>query len=195
MTGGPICREILIVSSSQQAAEQLVSSLPQGLSSRTQIISSGAELRRHAADAEGSVAVIVAPLQDENALNLARDLAGRWPLGLLLLVRRERFDQTAPAAAAFGVPALSLPVSRGTLETALRFTAAAAVRLTGFARQRDTMRSKVEDLRLVGRAKSLLMEHLGMTEPEAHRYIEKQAMDRSRKRRDIAEKIIRTYGE
>ena len=39
----------------------------------------------------------------------------------------------------------------------------------------------------------LLIEQLKMTEPEAHRYIEKQAMDRCVTRRKIAENIILTY--
>ena len=39
----------------------------------------------------------------------------------------------------------------------------------------------------------ILIERLKMSEAEAHRYIEKQAMDTCTKRRIIAEKIIRTY--
>ena len=40
----------------------------------------------------------------------------------------------------------------------------------------------------------LLMQNMNMTEPEAHRYIEKEAMDRSMKRIAIAEEIIRRMG-
>ena len=51
----------------------------------------------------------------------------------------------------------------------------------------------MEEIRLVNRAKLLLMEHLKMSEAEAHRHIEKAAMDACVKRRNIAEQIIRTY--
>ncbi len=51
----------------------------------------------------------------------------------------------------------------------------------------------MEDVRLVGRAKCILMTHMHMREPEAHRYIEKQAMDRRTTRRAIAEGILKTY--
>ena len=37
------------------------------------------------------------------------------------------------------------------------------------------------------------MTHMHMREPEAHRYIEKQAMDRRTTRRAIAEGILKTY--
>ena len=44
----------------------------------------------------------------------------------------------------------------------------------------------MEDLKIINRAKLLLVQQLKMTEAEAHRYIEKQAMDTCRKRRVIA---------
>ena len=43
------------------------------------------------------------------------------------------------------------------------------------------------------RAKWLLIEELKMTEQEAHRYIEKQAMDRCVTRRAVAEQILSIY--
>ena len=43
------------------------------------------------------------------------------------------------------------------------------------------------EIRLVNRAKWVLIEQLRMTEQEAHRYIEKQAMDRCVTRRAVAE--------
>ena len=51
----------------------------------------------------------------------------------------------------------------------------------------------MEDIRLVNRAKLLLIEQLKMSESEAHRYIEKRAMDTCVKRRKVAEDIIKTY--
>ena len=56
-----------------------------------------------------------------------------------------------------------------------------------------TVEEKVEDLRLVNRAKRLLIECLHMTEPDAHRYIIRQVMEERASKREIAESIIRTY--
>ena len=47
-------------------------------------------------------------------------------------------------------------------------------------------------IRLVNRAKCLLIERKAMTEQEAHRWIEKQAMDRCVSRKVIAEQILQT---
>ena len=48
----------------------------------------------------------------------------------------------------------------------------------------------LEETKLVGRAKIILMEKMRITEPEAHRYIEKEAMDSRRTRKEVAESII-----
>ena len=57
--------------------------------------------------------------------------------------------------------------------------------------QTDQLRSQLQDLKRIQKAKGLLMRQLGMTEQDAHRWIEKAAMDRCVKKREIAETIIR----
>ena len=52
-----------------------------------------------------------------------------------------------------------------------------------------------DDALLIDRAKQLLMSCLGMSEAQAHRYIEKCAMDGCVKRREIAVRIILTYDD
>lgn len=59
--------------------------------------------------------------------------------------------------------------------------------------QTDQLRSQLQDLKRIQKAKGLLMRQLGMTEQDAHRWIEKAAMDRCVKKREIAETIIRMY--
>ena len=51
----------------------------------------------------------------------------------------------------------------------------------------------MEEIKLIGRAKLLLITKLSFTEEEAHKYIEKQAMDRCVKKSVIAYDIIKTY--
>lgn len=45
----------------------------------------------------------------------------------------------------------------------------------------------------VERAKQLLMKRRGMTEPEAHRYLQQQAMDRRMPKAEFALSILRDY--
>lgn len=50
-----------------------------------------------------------------------------------------------------------------------------------------------EEKRVLLRAKKLLMDTLKLTEPEAHRYIEKRAMDLRVKKLEIAKGILKVY--
>ena len=52
----------------------------------------------------------------------------------------------------------------------------------------------MEEIRLINRAKMLLMQNLSMTEENAHKYIEKEAMNRCVKKILIAEEVIKSYG-
>lgn len=49
------------------------------------------------------------------------------------------------------------------------------------------------EIRIVNRAKWLLISELKMDEQGAHHYIEKQAMDRCISKRIVSEEIIKTY--
>lgn len=52
---------------------------------------------------------------------------------------------------------------------------------------------KIEDLKDIGRAKSyLLKEHYFADEPEAHRHIQKRAMDEQRTMGTVAREILQT---
>ena len=59
--------------------------------------------------------------------------------------------------------------------------------------EKAELSAKIEELRIISRAKGVLIDQLRMSEAEAHRYIEKQAMDRCISRRAVAEKILSAY--
>lgn len=72
---------------------------------------------------------------------------------------------------------------------------ATAERLRTLRDKTSSLQQRLDDSRIVARAKLLLISRLGMSEGDAHRYIEKTAMDSCLPRRDVAEGIIRTYEE
>lgn len=59
----------------------------------------------------------------------------------------------------------------------------------------EDVRLLVEEIRLMNRAKLILIKKRGMTEADAHRFIIKTAMDRCVKKRAVAEEIIRYHEE
>ena len=71
--------------------------------------------------------------------------------------------------------------------------AAARERLRRLESKATSIEEKMEEIRLVNRAKWLLIENQKMTEQEAHHHIEKQAMNRCCSKKEIALGIIKTY--
>ena len=88
---------------------------------------------------------------------------------------------------------LSKPMSTQLFTQSLRLLCGIRERLRGLEKKNATIEEKMEEIRLVNRAKWLLIGELNMTEQEAHRYIEKQAMDRCVTKRAVAEQILSTY--
>lgn len=63
----------------------------------------------------------------------------------------------------------------------------------GLQSENERLKVKISEIRLIDRAKCILIEYLNMSEPQAHRYIEKQAMDLRVTKKEIAENILKTY--
>ena len=63
----------------------------------------------------------------------------------------------------------------------------------GLQSENERLKVKISEIRLIDRAKCILIQYLNMSEPQAHRYIEKQAMDLRVTKKEIAENILKTY--
>lgn len=172
---------VLLVSTTETAAAQLRPLLDAAGCRRTVTARTGGDARRRAAAENFALILIDAPLPDGTGAALARQLAGRTTGQVLLLTA--------------GPPPQGLEEAgvRAQLAAALGAVSAAQRRIRALEEENRLLKGRMEDVRLVGRAKCILMTHMHMREPEAHRYIEKQAMDRRTTRRAIAEGILKTY--
>lgn len=151
------------------------------------------EARRRLLEQEFDIVLINAPLPDDFGIRLAIDVCGSSDAGVLILVKNELYNDIYAKVVGHGVMTLSKPTSVQTVSQTLRILCATRERLRQMEAKQATVEEKIEEIRLVNRAKWLLIECLGMTESEAHRYIEKQSMDLRISKREAAENIIKTY--
>ncbi len=151
------------------------------------------EARRQMLGAAFDLVLIQTPLRDEFGSALASDICQSSGAGVLLFVKKELYDDVYAEVMEQGVMVLPMPASTQTVAQTLRILCAARERLRRMEEKQATVEEKIEEIRLVNRAKWLLIERLQMTEEDAHRYIEKQAMDLRLTRRAVAENIINTY--
>lgn len=150
------------------------------------------EVRRMLMDTPVDIVIINTPLSDDFGVELALDLA-EGATGVLLLVKNELFDQVCYKVEDSGVFTIGKPMTRQGFYGAVKLLSAMTARLSKMEKVNRTLQEKMADIRVVNRAKWLLIEHHHMKEQDAHYFIEKQAMDTRLSRREVAENIIRTY--
>lgn len=180
----------LIITSGDKGKELLQRVLTEMGFDQLSVCTGGSESRRLFTDGDWDVIVINAPLTDENGYDLATHAAAQTSAGVVLLVRAEIADEVAERVEDAGVLVVSKPLNRQLLHSALKMALAARRRLTGLAQQNNLLQKKIEDIRLVDRAKCALIQYRQLTEPQAHKYIEQEAMDSRKSRRVVAEEIL-----
>ena len=184
---------VLIVTASERFTDSIMPLLPITDYWPVQTASSVAEARRWLADTEFDIVLINTPLPDDFGMHLAIDICTGSGAGVLLLVKNDHYNEIYSKVVRYGVITLSKPTNRQMVAQNLRILCATRERIRQMQAKQATVEEKIKEIRLVNRAKWLLIECLNMTEAEAHRYIEKQAMDLRISRREAAENIIKTY--
>lgn len=184
---------VLLVSGSEKLLQSLMQIVPELNGVQLSTAFSVSAARREMTAQSFDMVIVNAPLPDETGNRFAIDAAQRPGCVVLLLVRSEDSEEAAARMTPHGVFTLPKPISAQTMRRGCQWLAAARERLRQTEKKTSTLEEKMEEIRLVNRAKWLLIEQLKMTEPEAHRYIEKQAMDRCTTRKEIARGIITTY--
>lgn len=184
---------VLIVTSSDAFVNNVMPLLPVTDYWPVTTVRSVGEARRRIAETDFDIVLINAPLPDDFGIRLAIDICANSGAGVLLMVKNELFDDIYARAVGYGVITLSKPTNLQIVAQNLRILCATRERMRRMEAKQATVEEKIEEMRLVNRAKWLLIECLSMTEPEAHRYIEKQSMDQRISKREVAESIIKTY--
>lgn len=184
---------VLVVSAAPKFNDILAQMLPGGEYYPVNYVSNVAAAQRELLGRSYDFVIINAPLPDDPGIRFAIDACSRPDTVALMLVRGDQYEEVNARVAPQGVFTLLKPTPSQSLQQGLKWMAAARERLRRMEQKATSIEEKMEEIRLVNRAKWILIEHLKMSEPDAHRHIEKQAMDRSTSRREIALSIIKTY--
>lgn len=187
------CYSVLLVSSSAKFSDSLLNLLPETRYDPVSVAADVASARRNLLERRFDIVIINTPLTDDFGTRLALDITEDSGAGVMLLVKSEHYPDISARVSPYGILTLQKPTSSQMIMQTMFLMCATRERLRRMEEKKASMEEKMEEIRLVNRAKCLLIEQLKMTEKEAHRYIEKQAMDRCITKREIAEKILMTY--
>ncbi len=184
---------VLAVSGADKALEFIKRHLDSTLYQPVDTAKSGNEARRTLISQDYDLVVINAPLPDEFGHELAIKVAETPTKGVILFVPAEHYFEITDRVEAYGIATLAKPSSSQLFYQALRLMTALNNRMAAIRQENTKLQTKMNEVRIINRAKCCLIEYLQMTEPQAHRYIEKQAMDLRQTKREIAESILKTY--
>lgn len=184
---------ILIVSATDSFTSASADILPEMRYHPVDTVTSISTAKRVLAEKSFDFVIINSPLPDDVGTRFAIDTCTTEQSVVLLLVKNDIHEGIHDKVAEYGVFTLPKPISKPSMARALSWLESARERLRQFEEKSISFEDKMVEIRLVNKAKWLLISELKMSEPDAHRYIEKQAMDRCVAKKRIAEEIIRTY--
>lgn len=156
----------------------------------TQIVSDFNEARRKAQ--ERVYNIILVDFADGEGVDFATDVADSSST-VLLMCPVQHFEQISYKVESYGVLTITAPFDQFYFYNMIKVAIAVQYKVQVLSSQTTKLKEKMEEIRVINRAKMLLMQHLNMSEQEAHRYIEKEAMDRCEKKTSIANQVIKTY--
>ena len=184
---------VLIVSASDTFTSSLIALMPESRFSPIHKVKDCGAAGRTLSGREYDLILINSPLPDGNGQSFAIDICSGRSSAVLMMIRSELHEEIKDKVSEHGVFTLPKPIVKSTFLTALDWMTATRERLRKHEAKAQSVQEKMEEIRLVNRAKWLLIRELKMDEPQAHRYIEKQAMDQCITKKEIAQTLIRTY--
>ena len=185
---------VLIAAASEKTANQIRSVLPSSYGT-VSIQTSMARGKQTLSMDRYDLLLVHTPLPDEFGLQSVLDLAERFPsMGILLMVSKDTYEQTVYRTGDAGIMVLARPFSVQSFISSVQILQSLLKRIRRLTEENEKLRKKLEDERYISRAKALLIERQGITEGEAHKYIEQEAMNHSITRREVALHVIREAG-
>lgn len=180
---------VLYVSQSDITTE-LLKLLKQLGYDKLSIAKSSSMARRMVCESHYALVLINAPLPDEYGHELAISCVEQNVSGVVMLVKAEKLLSVEMKVEDFGIPVVSRPISFEAFYRCLKIIKATQFRFDKVLLEKSKVEEKLREFKIISRAKCLLIEKKEMTEEQAHRLIEKTAMNTRKTKAKVAEEFI-----
>lgn len=184
---------VLIVSAQDKSIAPLAEILIQNGYTQIVTVDNCGEARRLLPERQIDLCIVNAPLSDEFGDLFACQIMTESQTQVLLIVREGVYEEITGKVSDYGVFTISKPINRTVLWSTLKLIAAARNKVALLEKENTRLTKKIEEMRLINRAKCLLIQYLGVSEKQAHKFIEKQAMDLRITKAAVARNILKTY--
>ena len=154
---------------------------------------SASEARRTFDNTSFDLVVISTPLPDEQGTDLVFDIHDKTSTGIVVIARPEQLLDMQCTLEKIGALILPKPINRLTLLQTVRFALSVRNSMTQLINERNRLKKRINESKILEQAKWILVEKLNMSEPQAFRLIQKRAMDLRISQAMVAEEIIKKY--
>ena len=188
-----VVRKVLIAGKTEQVCESIAALLNEQ-DMHAVCVTDG--IRMRSVDVSGfDVVILSTPLADEFGLDLVAELKLKTNAAFIVLTKSEIADEVQNKIKFTGAFVIGRPCGKSALLQAIRFADVAGSNIKRLEEENVQLEKQLEDVRAVSRAKACLMQYLNLTEEQAHRFIQKQAMDMRKTQRAVAEDVLRMYSK
>lgn len=151
------------------------------------------EARRNFVSTSLDLVIISTPLPDEHGTDLVFDTHEKTNAGIVVIARPEHLLDMQCSLEKVGALILPKPINRLTLLQTTRFALSVRNSMAQLISERDSLKKRMDERKILEQAKWILVEKLNMSEPQAFRLIQKRAMDTRLSQALVAEEIIKKY--
>lgn len=183
---------VLLVSSSEKFSASIKNALANE-PYEIKTIDTIQKAKRLVVEKDFDILIINSPLVDDFGLDFAIDEATKDIESILLFVNAELETEIYYKTYQYGILTLSKPSTIGVLMQSLRLLTSSIIKKERLYTKQSDLKTRLEEIKLINNAKLLLIEHKRISEDEAHRFLEKRAMDLRKSKIDIAKEIIDEY--
>ena len=185
--------KILMVSANKSETDKLKSYISNIVACNIVSVISGTEARRLCSQIEYDIAIISPPLTDEFGKELALFLSERTYSEVVFLCTLEMFYGLKENLERFGISVIHKQCDRLIFRKVILDCIKSRERAVLHYEKEHKVQLRSDEIRRINTAKQYLMKYMKFTEPQAHRYIEKKAMNTRLSRKQVASEIIEKF--
>ena len=186
-------KKYLLVSGSSDHAAELAAIAGLAGDVETDLAYTSSEAGQLMESGKYSAMIVNTPLRDSQGLDLCVYVCQKLHYPVVLITSRVTADRIEAEFRDKGIQVAARPVEKTAFRLMVSCMASSSVLAENLRKENRHLKEELEENRLVARAKALLILNMQMTEDQAHRFIEKQAMDLRLPKKQIARNILKTY--
>ncbi|MBO5104902.1 MAG: ANTAR domain-containing protein [Ruminococcus sp.] len=187
---------VLIISSNKNAGEVLSGFMRESFKCNTRSADTAKQAKNiFDSNAPCELALIYAPLSDSSGTELAEYIIENTAANCIFITKAENAEKIRERAERTGIIILGRPFNKSTLYQLAKTVDIAMHRSWKLYEETVRLERKLDEIRMIDKAKFMLMQYMKMTEEEAHAYLEQYAMNNRRKKVIAASEIIDKINE